>query len=95
MLRLTGMSPFAGKTIEEVIERNKACDIAFGKEMWKSASPEAIDLVVRMVDKDQYKRPSVKECMEHPWFSSKGLGSIALNHVTANLKNFSTEYLVD
>ena len=31
-------------------------------------SSEALDLVVKMTDSDQYKRPLAAECLKHPWF---------------------------
>ncbi len=89
--RLTGVSPFAGKNLEDVIARNRSGEVFFSKELWKALSPDAIDLVVRMTDRDQYRRPTAKECLEHRWFTSKTLGNTPLSHVMGSLQNIGTE----
>lgn len=48
-------------------------------------TPEALDLVVRMTARDQYKRPSAKQCLEHSWFSVKLRNAPVLTAVVENL----------
>lgn len=54
-------------------------------------SPDAIDLVVKMTERDQYKRLTAKECLEHSWFEFGGSGNLLKVAIT-NLQNFGAEY---
>lgn len=75
--RLTGISPFISDLPEEVIGKNKRCEMIFPEEIWKNVSPEAKDLVIRMTIRDQYKRFSTKECLEHKWFQNGSTSGIS------------------
>ncbi len=77
---LTGISPFSAPTVEAVIERNRQCDINFPMDVWKLVSPEGVDLVVKMTQRDQYQRLSAKECLEHTWFT------LEAKHAATSLK---------
>ena len=47
---LAGVAPFPGKNEDEVLRRNIKGEIFFPEKYWKSISPEAIDLVLKMTD---------------------------------------------
>jgi len=47
---LAGVAPFPGKTEDDVLHRNIKGEIFFPEKYWKSISPEAIDLVLKMTD---------------------------------------------
>lgn len=70
IIRLTGVSPFNSKTKEEIIAKNKKGIIPFPEDIWKNVSSEAKDFVMRLTVRDQYKRLSAKECLEHKWLES-------------------------
>lgn len=42
-------------------------ELQFDPEDWSSISPEAIDLVKKMLTKDNTKRISISEALKHPW----------------------------
>jgi serine/threonine protein kinase len=44
--------------------------LSFPEDLWKNVCPEAKDLVIRMTVRDQYKRISAKDCLEHKWFQN-------------------------
>ncbi len=91
--RLTGISPFAAQTVEAMIEKNKACEIAYPIELWKPVSAEALDLVMLMTERDQYNRPTAKQCLEHRWFSRDfGKSDPVLTSVIENLTHSVAEY---
>ena len=77
--------------MEEIIKRNKAGDIEYPKGLWSLVSPEALDLVMKMTDRDQYERPTAKDCLLHKWFSTSFTGCKPLKHVVASLHKFGTE----
>lgn len=77
--RLTGVSPFGEGDIQEILERNKICEIDFPKSLWGNISQEALDLVISMTNKDQYQRRTAREYLEHKWFSLKFRDNEPLN----------------
>ena len=89
-LRLSGVSPFLGSSISEILENNKVNEIDFPAEFFASVTPEALDLISKMTESDQYKRFSAKECLSHSWFTLPGLDKHLLKDVGYNLKKFNT-----
>eukprot|EP00826_Nyctotherus_ovalis_P057954 TRINITY_DN793_c0_g3_i2.p1 TRINITY_DN793_c0_g3~~TRINITY_DN793_c0_g3_i2.p1 ORF type:complete len:351 (+),score=70.57 TRINITY_DN793_c0_g3_i2:1064-2116(+) len=89
--RLTGISPFAGDSVSEVLENNKQSEIDYPMEHWKAISSEAVDLVMKMTEADQYKRPLAKDCLHHPWFDMPQLEKKLLENVSRNLRKFGRE----
>ena len=88
---MSGISPFTGNSIEEIIKCNKQGDIDYPIEFWKGVSNEALDLVMKMTEFDQYKRPLAKECLSHPWFSIAKHSRKPLKSVPHNLIKFGIE----
>jgi serine/threonine protein kinase len=66
---LTGVSPFYGKTQQEVLQKNKACSIEYPDKYWSNVSLSAKSLVEKMTEKNPYKRPTATECLQHQWFN--------------------------
>ena len=89
--RLSGVFPFSGNSLEEIVERNTEAELYYPKEIWKNVSSEALDLVMKMTDRDQYKRPSAKDCLNHPWFTIKP-SKKSLKFVVENLRNFKMNH---
>ena len=77
----------------EILEKNRKADIDYNAEIWKEISPNALDLVVKMTEFDQYNRPSAKECLSHPWFSEKHFAKNILKDVGENLRSLKIEHL--
>jgi serine/threonine protein kinase len=63
--------------------KNKRNDLVYPEEFWKNVNPDAKDLVQRMTCRDQYKRISAKECLEHKWLQAGINSKIALKIVVA------------
>jgi serine/threonine protein kinase len=66
---LSGRAPFAGKTTNEILIRNKECKIYFQDKYWKHVSREGIDCVLRLTEPDPENRPSAKHALKHPWLT--------------------------
>ena len=69
---LSGISPFSGLTLEEVIKKNKKGNIEYPDDIWKYPSPEALDLTKKMLEKDYTKRFTIDQCLDHNWFKEEG-----------------------
>ena len=69
-LLLSGCLPFDDEEDKEVARQTMYCDPDFSFEPWDKRSPEAIDLVKKMLSKNRKKRPSLEEILKHPWFNN-------------------------
>jgi calcium/calmodulin-dependent protein kinase I len=66
---LSGRPAFKGKDVQEVLAANKKCEPDFPDKYWSTISPEAKDLVNKLLVKDPAQRISAKDALQHPWFS--------------------------
>ena len=65
---LSGEAPFDGATSAEVLDAVRGPHgAAFSHPVWWNASPEAIDLVRRLLHKDPSARMRVEEVLSHDW----------------------------
>ena len=44
--------------------------------VWKTISPECLDFIKRLLDKDQNKRMTIKEVLEHKWIKMYDEGKV-------------------
>lgn len=67
--RLTGKPAFEGDSLDEILFQNKIGEVYYEGDLWKEYTPEAKDLIIRMTQKDPYKRISAKDCLKHKWLN--------------------------
>ena len=65
---LCGYPPFNGNTNNEIYNSIKNNLPYFHGEDWKEITPEAIDLLQNMLNKNSTKRFSAEKCLNHQWF---------------------------
>ena len=65
---LTGYAPFDGTNNEDIINSIKTKELNLNDEKLLKHSPEVIDLVKGLLEKDTKKRLSAKEALNHVWF---------------------------
>jgi serine/threonine protein kinase len=53
---LTGRPLFRGENINEILEKNKNCELDFPSKYWENISPEAKDLLIQLLKKDPKER---------------------------------------
>jgi len=90
---LVGYPPFFGADEAECKERILAGQFEFHPEHWRCVSPEAKDLICKMLTVDQAQRVSLSDVLQHPWMSKERCQPhvLAANNLTpslSNLKNF-------
>ena len=71
---LCGYPPFEGDNNKEIFKNVLKSELAFDPEDWGAVSPEAKDLVSKMLEKDPAKRITAETCQDQPWFK--------INHIT-------------
>lgn len=90
-IMLSGRPPFGGKQDREILEKVQKGVYSMADPVWEKRSPDAINLVKALMEKDPEKRLSAAEALEHPWLVRKVADkfdvNLALDAVT-NLKEF-------
>ena len=66
---LCGYPPFNGNTNNDIYNSIKNNLPYFHGEDWKEITPEAIDLLQNMLNKNPSKRFSAEKCLNHQWFN--------------------------
>ncbi len=97
---MTGGSPFYAKSYNEILWRNKICDIRFDfKETNLKVSESAIDLLRKMLAKDPTQRITADQALQHEWildngsnYSHPSASPIYLSSAQENMKRFQEEY---
>lgn len=69
---VSGFSPFGADTKQETFLNISKCKLDFPEELFQKISTEAQDFISASLKLDPRKRPSVKECLAHPWIASVG-----------------------
>ena len=60
--------PFSGEDRNETAYKILTNELSFSRSVWRTVSEDCKDLLRSMLNKDQCKRPSLKEVMQHRWF---------------------------
>ncbi|XP_052214863.1 peripheral plasma membrane protein CASK-like isoform X3 [Dreissena polymorpha] len=87
---LCGYPPFMG-TKERLAELIVQGRYHMREKQWITISPEAKDLVSKMLEVDQEQRITVEEALQHPWIKERS--KISKNHLTETveeLKKFNS-----
>ncbi|KFK30978.1 hypothetical protein AALP_AA6G052800 [Arabis alpina] len=79
---LCGNPPFAE---HEIMDGKK---VDFGSTPWHGISPKAKNLIEKMLERDQEKRISAKDVLEHPWITTEAPDKPLDNVVLSRLKQF-------
>ena len=66
---LLGVSAFPGKTYNEVLAQNRASNITFEGEEYKTIDSKAMNLLTRMLKKSPGERITATEALAHPYFA--------------------------
>lgn len=68
-IMLAGYPPFNGNKDLEIFKAILKQELIFDESDWRGISPEARDLVKKMLVKYPFNRISLEECIKHPWFT--------------------------
>ena len=89
---LCGYPPFNGANDEQIIKNVKKGQYRTDDDEWQSISPEAINLVDKLLTFDPNSRISAKDALQHPWI--KGNSKVEVDEQKTkktlnNLRSFS------
>ncbi|CAB9508228.1 activated protein kinase catalytic subunit alpha-1 [Seminavis robusta] len=77
---LGGYAPFDGEDDREVLQSVVSGCLQFNEEVWDDVSEEAIDFIAKLLEKDEEKRVTAEEALQHPWLKSHRRSALARNH---------------
>jgi len=88
---LAGYPPFYDEDQKKLFKKIKAGAYHFHDEYWGNTSPEAIDLIKRMLTLDQKKRWTAEQLLKHPWIlkSDEVLAAKSLDASIVTMKKFN------
>lgn len=84
-IMLCGFPPFFHPERKELFEIIKKAKYDFPSPWWDAVSPEAKDLIKRMLTKNPEKRATPEEILAHPWIAS-GKASTATIDLASRLQ---------
>lgn len=67
---LSGAPPFAGKTDEEIMKKVEKGVYSMTRDEFKDVSPDAKNLIKKMLEYDPAKRVSAKQALADVWFQN-------------------------
>ena len=76
---------FSGYKQDEIIQKNAKCEINFMPRFWDRISPEAKDLVQKMLSKQPRLRITAEDALKHKWCCSS-VGAVPLDDAQQNFK---------
>ena len=68
---LTGRPVFRGYNLNEILVKNKKCEIHYPGKYWDKISAEAKSIVGLMLKKDPKERISAEDALQHKWFNQQ------------------------
>jgi len=68
---LTGFSPFGGDTDQETLRNITTAPLDFPAELFEGVSDQAKDFIKQCLNRNAKLRPTVNDCLQHPWISQK------------------------
>ena len=66
---LSGTTPFEASTLGTLNAKILKQKVVFCEIEWANVSKKAKNFIKKCLDKDQNRRPSIKELLDHPWMS--------------------------
>ena len=94
---LSGIPPFNGASDQEIMKKVKVGKFSFSDPIWASISDTGKDFIAKLLTKDQDKRPSAEEALQHPWIiqaneqSKESVTSDMAMGALTNLQNFNAQ----
>lgn len=90
---LSGIPPFNGASDQEIMKKVKLGKFSFQDAVWGNVSDEAKDFIQNLLTKDQDKRPTAEQALQHPWIQKVNelqKSNLSIDVATSALKNLQT-----
>ncbi|CAG9333066.1 unnamed protein product [Blepharisma stoltei] len=67
--------PFSSKSVNEIIRKNRECSIECTGSSWNNITAQAIETLLKLVQKDPTRRPTADEALRLPFFTANLINS--------------------
>ena len=94
-IMLCGRPPFNGATEDAIINKVKKAVWEFRGEIWDNITPEAKDLIKKLMEKSVDARLSAVQALAHPWIQNrvkKNFNENLAKAALSNLQNFKVSF---
>jgi len=90
---LVGYPPFFDDDQRKLFKKIKEARYYFHEDYWSAISPEAIDLIRKMLCLDQKERHTARQLLQHPWIvaQDEALAARDISSSLAELKHFNVK----
>jgi len=90
---IAGYPPFYDEDQKKLYKKIKEGSYIFHDEYWSNISPEAVDLIKKMLIVNQQQRWTAKQLLQHPWLQKedKDLSKTDLSGALASLQRFNAK----
>uniref|UniRef100_A0A2N9G3H8 Protein kinase domain-containing protein n=1 Tax=Fagus sylvatica TaxID=28930 RepID=A0A2N9G3H8_FAGSY len=75
-IMLAGVPPFYGESVADIFEAVLRGNLRFPTRIFRSVSPEAKDLLRKMICRDVSRRLSAEQALRHPWILNGGTSAV-------------------
>lgn len=86
-IMMSGQFPFCGDTDEDYYQNVLNQPLEFPEAEWNTVSPDAIDLIKGLLDKDPETRMQPEEAMRHKWLNDDSIKNARSTAPTLKLHN--------
>jgi len=69
-ITLSGIPPFNGASDQEIMKKVKSAKVSFADPVWAQVSDQGKDFITQLLTKEQDKRPSAEQALQHPWIKN-------------------------
>lgn len=70
-IMLSGKPPFSGSSDKEILRKVSEANYTLKSDIWQKRSDDVKQLITQLMEKDQLKRLSAREALNHPWITRK------------------------
>jgi len=70
-LMLRGRLPFDAHHVDDILKNTLKMPLPLDEEHWDNVSPDARDLVTKLLDRDMNSRITIQDALNHPWITNR------------------------
>jgi len=70
-LMLRGRLPFDSHNVDDILKNTLKMSLPLDEEHWDNVSPDARDLVTKLLDRDMNSRITIQDALNHPWITNR------------------------
>ena len=90
-IQLSGYPPFNGPNDTEILKKVRSGKFSFSHKVWKKISPQAKDLISKMLTINYNERISAQQALKHDWMINANANEELDEEVIMGMAQFSAK----